>query len=588
MPKYTEMNLATGAKTELSVDETKDFKGRGGEKSIYVKGQLALGVYHDPKCVMPEAKCAELSVLTHPGIIKPHGLLYKSSKRVGETMLAVQDPWVLTSLFTMTFRKKHGLDERKIAAITKIMNLIVEDAHKHDIFIVDNNENNWLLSNDFKSVFAIDTGNWQTPSFPSTMIMLNIKDPFNKPGSGADWYAHAILLANLYIGKHPFECDHPKYMSLLKATIDNGINRRPRMEAMMQDRVSFFRPECALNRACYPLDSIPAALRRWIQSTLESDVRVPPPVDFEIVAAVRKTDVLNSSAKFDIVRLFTAVGDIISVSKPNLKRTILTTQKWFIDNQAHDYPKGVSPADVVVAYTNKDNPILAWVESGRLCLRDSGLNSFDRTVINASSVVSTTDGRLIAISNSQALEVELIDLRGDGTVTVRTKQVGQVVDMPNATRAFPGCIIQNMLGSWRCSTFPIPGRCVMTRLIDCEGGQIVDAKYDNGALMVLSEKKGVYSRYLYFAGHNDELKLVITDGNCTSEGLNFTVNGRGTFTQIVRDGLLEGLRLDDPTKLSVFSDPMISTDMTLSAEGLNTHFFRGNELYSLKVKQVKP
>lgn len=581
MPKFTEMDLVTGVKTDITIDETKDFKGAGGEKKIFVKGQRALGVYHDPDNAMPVERCTELAVLTHPGIVRPQGLLYKGANRVGETMMAVVDPWILCSLFTMTFRKQHHLDQDRIAAIAKLMNEIVCHAHQHGIAVVDNNENNWLLSADFRKVFAIDTGNWQTKSFRATMIMLNIRDPFNPAGPKADWYAQAILLANLYIGKHPFEATHPKYKDIPKAKDVNGIPHRPMMEAMMKDRVAFFDPACTLNRACYPLDSIPSALRHWMQATLMGDLRTEPPTDFNVVAVVRALNALTSSHKFEITKLFTTVGDILHVVKPGLKRVILTDKKWYVDQQAYDYPENITGGMCHVAFTSHDEPILAYLAYGMICLYRSNGEHVECSQ-HASSLISI-HGRLICTNLQMATELELMDL-GD-RISIRRNVVGQILDIPNATKAYPGCLVQNMLGSWRVSTFPQKGRCIQTRLTDLEdGSQVMDAKYEAGALMVVSQKNGIYSRRTFFENADQELFQIYTEPNVANEALNWTVNGRGTMTNITEDGTLLATKVGSMGPSTAFTDPVITSEMRLSAEGNKTHFFSDNFLYSISVK----
>jgi hypothetical protein len=577
MTRYTELNLATRRKTLIHIDENRDFKGSGGEKKVYLKGGFAYGIYHDPINVIPLEKCKELSVLTLSNIIRPQGLLFDNRLQVGESMLAVQNPWVLCSLFTMAFQKDHGITPEIKNHLSKEMNKVLTHAHEKAIYIVDNNENNWLISHDFQHVYAIDTGNWQTKNYPSRFIMLNIKDPFNPPGDKADWYAQAILLASLYIGKHPFEATHPDYENYPKA---DGM-RRPRMEAMMKDKVAFFSPKCRLNRACFPLDSIPKALKRWMESTLMGDLREPAPLDFETVAVIKDTSRITSTKKFDVKLLFTAVGDILRVSKTPLHRVIITTLKWFINEKAQPLPQGVTPGYLHITYTDQDDPILAWIEDGKLKLY--GEKGHIPVTLEASQLL-TVSGRLIAISGISAIEVSIRNLTNRFQPSFQV--VSQVMDLPNATKAYTGCLVQNMLGSWRVNTFPSKGKSVNTRLpSSLEDQQIVDAKYEGGALMVVTQKKGIYSRYLFFEDSQYQLHLVKEQKNVANEAMNWTVNNWGTMTQILEDGKLEAMHVSiTPHKTHEFLDDLISTDFTLSAEGYKTHFFKGNHLYSLAAK----
>jgi hypothetical protein len=252
------------------------------------------------------------------------------------------------------------------------------------------------------------------------------------------------------------------------------------MEAMMKAKVAFFDPKCKLNRACFPLDSIPSALRKWMQETLMGDLREPAPKDFDVVAVVKALSVLLSSKKFKIEKLFTGVGDILEAARHGIKRYVLTNMKWYSENQAYDLPKNVKPGAIKVCLTTNDDPVLAWIENAEVKLM--GTRGMIPISLNATQLVCV-NGRIIALYRMQATEITLKDL---GTrIQPLLKKVGQIMDIPNATKAYSGCVIQNMLGSWRVNTFPDEGSCISTRLIDLEGSQIVDAKYENGVLMVI-------------------------------------------------------------------------------------------------------
>lgn len=579
MPKYREINLETGSESDVTIDEIKDFKGSGGEKNVFIKGGKAFGIYHDPKNVMPVEKCRELSVLTHPGIIKPIGLVMKSRSRVGESTMAVHNPWTLCSLFTMAFRNKHRLDVPRINDISAKMNDIVKHAHSHSIWIVDNNENNWLLSDDFQDVFAIDTGNWQTKSFPSQFIMLNIRDPFNPAGSKADWYAQAILLANMYIGKHPFEAAHPKYDAIPRASIENGVQRRPRMETMMRDKIAFFDPACTLNRACFPIDSIPAGLRSWMRETLMGDLRCEPPKDFGTVAAVQKIVQVHSTHKFQFDLIFTAVGDIFRIVHSPIKRIVLADGKWYVGQQAYDYPKEIKNRRLVHAgFDSAGDAFIAWIDSGRLKL--SGEFGPITCSINATDLISL-DGRVIAVNHHNVMQINVQPR------VVLPEVISQIIDMPHATKVYEGCIVQNVLESWRVTFFPRTVKSVTLRIEKLEKcGQIVDAKYENGVLMILGKIKNTFTRYVYFDSVLDGASKVREDADIDRVDMNWTVNDRRTLVEIPDDGKLLASKAMLPYngKVTEFLDSAITSDMSLVAEGNKTLMFLQNQLFTLTAK----
>jgi len=264
---YKVQDIASGKSRDVKIPNSA-YKGKGGEKSIFIVGTKAYGIYHDVKNVMDVDKAKELATLTRPNIIRPTDLLFKGSKRVGEAMLAVPDPFVLCQLFTRTFSERYGVESKHKVHVIKEMQQTLAHIHQHQCYAIDNNENNWLISKDFQRVYAIDIGNWETPSFKSKFIMLNIRDRKQKSPVGQDWFSHAILSSCILIGKHPYEATHPKFKHLPKADVKNGVNIRPRMEAMMDEGLTFFDKDATLPKVCYHLDTIPGAFKAWMQAVL--------------------------------------------------------------------------------------------------------------------------------------------------------------------------------------------------------------------------------------------------------------------------------------------------------------------------------
>src|SRR5438128_3342277 len=87
-----------------------DFVARGGEASVYARGEVAFKVYTDPRKMLPPAKIQELSALTHPSIIRPQTVLLDGRNHpVGYTMRRVPDAHVLCQLFNRAFRERHGI-----------------------------------------------------------------------------------------------------------------------------------------------------------------------------------------------------------------------------------------------------------------------------------------------------------------------------------------------------------------------------------------------------------------------------------------------------------------------------------------------
>ena len=71
-------------------------------------------------------------------------------------MRFVKDTYALCQLFTKTFHQRNNLAHDKLLDVGKKLREIVEFIHQKDILIVDLNELNFLVTQKFDEVVAID------------------------------------------------------------------------------------------------------------------------------------------------------------------------------------------------------------------------------------------------------------------------------------------------------------------------------------------------------------------------------------------------------------------------------------------------
>ena len=250
-----------------------DFKAQGGEGAIYVKGPNAYKIYTDPQRAIPPAKILELSALTLPNIIRPLGVLLDTKSRpVGYSMRAVGRSYALCQLFPKAFRQRHNLTPESAFRLVRRLQEGVSHVHARGVLIVDLNELNFLVAEDFSEVYFIDVDSYQTPSYPAAALMESVRDRHAlKFTSGSDWFSFAVVSFQLFVGIHPYKGNYPPLQGL--------PDKEKKLDARMRANVSVLRPEVSVPASCLPFSVIPPAYLDWYRAVFEDGRRLPPPDD---------------------------------------------------------------------------------------------------------------------------------------------------------------------------------------------------------------------------------------------------------------------------------------------------------------------
>ena len=133
-----------------------DFVARGGQGSVYARGDTAYKVFDDPLAAPPAGKVAELGCVTDPHLIRPDQVLLDSDGApVGYTMRYLRDAWPLCRLFTRTFRERYGVLPATRVRLVARMARTVAALHAAGVTVVDLNELNVLVSPAFDAAFFI-------------------------------------------------------------------------------------------------------------------------------------------------------------------------------------------------------------------------------------------------------------------------------------------------------------------------------------------------------------------------------------------------------------------------------------------------
>lgn len=124
-------------------------------------------------------------------------------------MKAVPKCYSLSRLVTNDFRSQHNIQNETILKLIQKLRETVEFIHSKGCLIVDGNEMNYLISEDFENVYFIDVDSYQTPSAKAHSYSTSTIDPLieksNKFTQESDWFIFGIIACTLLVGIHPFK-----------------------------------------------------------------------------------------------------------------------------------------------------------------------------------------------------------------------------------------------------------------------------------------------------------------------------------------------------------------------------------------------
>lgn len=573
------MKLHIQGKNQVDLAQ-KDFLTQGGEGSIYVKGGTAFKVYNEPKKMIPVGKIQELSCLTHPNIIKPEDVLIDpKNKPVGYTMKFVNDTYALCQLFTKSFRDRNGVTPDMILELVRKLQEIVKHVHDNNILIVDLNELNFLASDDFKNIYAIDVDSYQTPSYPATALMESVRDRHNKIFSTlTDWFAFAIVSFQLFIGIHPYKGKHPQLKNI---------------DDRMMKNVSVLNKEVSIPAVCYPFSVIPQVYLDWYRAVLERGDRIAPPSDLHAVATLVQTiNKMVGSNNFDIHEIGSFGGQILDVLYSAGMQIVSTTSDIHMGRDKTTLPTvrmgllnhiAQCGRTYVVTSPKCNNVVGASAFRGKLKLFNATAREDIDLPIEADSIMSY-DNRLYVKSSTHILEIQFSnETVGGQNMVASTVTVANVLE--KATIMHDGVVFQNLLGAVWISLFPESGSHLQIRMPELDDYKLLDAKYDHGVLMVVGiTKNGSYDKLIF--RFDDAAYDVRVVKDITPSGVNFVTLDNGICVHLNEE---ENVEIFSKKKgspgLNVIDDPDVSGDMRLFKMGSKVLAAKGEKLYSLTMKK---
>lgn len=545
----------------------KDIKSAfGGEGLIYLKNNVIHKIYPDTKLLPPEKKLLELQQIKHPSIIVPQDMLFDSSNHLRGFSMPYKDAYELCMLFPKAFKDRHKITPDQVTNLVKIMQDGNKYLHSHGYLMVDGNEMNYLVDKNFKNVYFIDSNSYQTPTFPASAIMDSVRDPHTKVFSkNTDWYSWAIVTFQMFIGIHPFKGIYKQNLT---------------MTERMKRNISVFNPNVTIPAVCAPFNTIPSALRDWYESVFENGVRSAPPDAYEsrIIAGSRVTKQAGSD-NFLITLLYTYQKPVIDY----ISGYTMTTNGLYKNDKVM-----VGLQDVAhIVQTPQGEGVLARLDNGSVKLFQI-LNKVEMPSNFTAEQIMSYQGRLYLLNQGNINEVSFVEVGKKPVPTV--KKVGNVI--VNNTHMFEGCVISSLSNVAHISIFPNTGTCYQLQIPELANHRIIDAKFDNGVLVLIGSRvTGEHDKFIFRFDSAFKSYDIRKQDNIQVSEINFVVLDTGIVLHMSDTGILECFKATPGAKdIMEIDDQAIDTDCILIKSGNQAMFARGEKLYkfSMQQKQTAP
>jgi len=543
---------------------------QGGEAQIFGLKGLIYKVYHKVANMIHPTKIRELQSLNHPQILAPVDLLTNQNKKpVGFTMKWVTDTVPLCRLFPTVFRNKNGVTPESTLELVENMKEIIEFIHSKDCIMVDGNEMNYLVREDWVTPYCIDVNSYQTQNFPATVIMPSIRDWYSKEFSPlTDWFSFAIVSCQLFLGIHPFKGSHKKF-------------QKGDLKSRMKANISIFNRGVSVPGPTRDFSNIPPEYQQWYIREFEDGKRLSPPGISKLGAIIAPTYTIEvkTSGNFTI-REIAEFDDFIIYHKTRNCSSITTTKnkKIYIDKLVFN----VSSLKTDILFT-KFNKIAVTIKRGnQLELKDIKTNKILSTIGKVSNKV-IVDNDLYLLYGGRFTQYSLMN---DNAGDILFVPVGSWDVMPNSVQALNGFLYQSVLGK-ACLVIPEPDSraCYMPYVPELDEYRVLNGKRMKNVVGIMGRKIGEVETDQIILRFDSAFKTydcwIVKNVEC--DFVNFVVMDSGITLLSDKDGELKVFSANPKnSRIELIKDTALSRAI-LTTDGLKAMFFRDNKLFSFQM-----
>lgn len=259
----------------------------GGEGTIFVQGDKALKLYHQPTPQRRDKLQAFLargfSRLLPSGAMAPRRLIRDGDGRVTGFEMALlpetAHPWKKLTQFN--FCKQQGLDLETELALLLAAHRDLQTIHAAGLVVGDLNDHNLFVdwpaaqagpSSPQDHLYWIDVDSYQFDRFPCPVALLSFLDPrlYHVPNFAvkpvfspeSDWYAFAVLIYKTLLKTHPYGGVHPQHKTL---------------QARAKARISVLHPSVTYPKAARPPTVLDDAMLAHLRRVFEEGQRQTVP-----------------------------------------------------------------------------------------------------------------------------------------------------------------------------------------------------------------------------------------------------------------------------------------------------------------------
>jgi serine/threonine protein kinase len=375
-----------------------------------------------------------------------------------------------------------------------------------------------------------------------------------------DWFAFGIVSFQMFIGIHPYKGKHSSIIDIDERMVKN---------------ISVLNKAVSIPAVCYPFTNIPKAYYEWYKAIFEDGKRCAPPTDLNTtIILVTKVQKVTGSNSFDIAEINMFNSDVIKFFYSGSHEVVITEKGVFLDGREST----ISTKSAIGFTPRMNKPIAAYYKDGFVEIYDI----IGQKVLHTCSGrnIMQYDNRLYIQGDQNVLEVDCYEAKD---IFVSTHPVANVLE--KATQMFDGVVIQNLLGAYFISIFPKSKHHQQINVKELHGYTIIDAKFENGVLMVIGNKSGKYDRFVFRFDENWEYDTrIVKDVSYSS--LNFTVLDNGVCVCITEDEIVEIFsNKRNSSTITSIDDSGIDSSMKLFHKGTKVMFAKGNKLHSMTMRK---